>query len=815
VNAMFERDATLTMVLVPNTDLLIFLNPSTDPYTNSNGSTMLGENQTTCNTIIGSANYDIGHVFSTGGGGVASLNSPCTSSKARGVTGQPNPVGDPFDIDYVAHEMGHQYGANHTQNNNCNRASHAAYEPGSASTIMGYAGICSPNVQNNSDALFHGFSIQEMMANITVGNSSTCPQTVIPANAPPFVDAGPDRIIPRSTPFILTATAGDPNPGNALTYTWEQMDNQVSTQPPLSTNTGGPNFRALLPSTSPSRYMPALPAVINNTTPVWEVLSSVSRTFNFRVTVRDNFAGAGCNAQDNMVVTVSGTTGPFLVTQPNTNVSWQTGTTQTVTWDVAGTSGTPVNCANVDILLSVDGGFNWPYVLATATPNDGSQAVVLPVIPATSMARIMVRANGNIFYDISNQNFAITTTSPGVVVNDNVCNAAMLEIGTNGPYTNVGATVQTGEPSPPLGSCNTQFSWCSGGGAPSHTVWFKFVAPPSGRISLNFGTTANWDSRLALWSAPDCGALLTNGATLLAANDDITNASPYHAAITPICVIPGLTYFVQVDGYANTTNSAFQLVLVEEPSCMVQVSARVFLDAPYNAATGLMADNLRSLGMIPLSHPYGSAPWSHIGMESRAVEVTNVTGANAIVDWILLELRSASSPSTIVARRAALLQRDGDIVDTDGVSPVRFSIDAGNYRLVVRHRNHMAVITANSFALSSTPTAIDLTLATIPLTHGAAARKSITGVHPTLALWGGNANGDDKLAYYGTNSDRQTILSAVGSALPFDELINVYDAADVNMDGVVRYYGTNADRQFVLLNVGSSDPFGSLELPVE
>ncbi len=409
VNDMFERDATLTMVLVANTDQLIHLDGSTDPYTNNDGGTMLDQNQTTCNGVIGSANYDIGHVFSTGGGGVAYLNSPCSSSnKAKGVTGRNEPVGDAFDIDYVAHEMGHQFGGNHTQNNNCNRAGSASVEVGSGITIMGYAGICAPDVAEHSIAMFGGYSIQEMAANVTTGTSSTCPTTVslVPEVAP-IASAGVDRVIPRSTPFILTGSATDANGADVLTYSWEQMDPALALMPPLATNTGGPAWEPLLPKPTPVRYMPDLSAVIANTTPTWQVLSSVARTLNFRLTVRDNVANGACNGQDNMVVTVNGASGPFLVTQPNTALTWTSLTTQTVTWDVANTTAAPVSCANVDILLSTDGGLTYPTTLLTATPNDGTQTITVPNIPTTT-ARIMVRANGNIFYDISNTDFTIS-----------------------------------------------------------------------------------------------------------------------------------------------------------------------------------------------------------------------------------------------------------------------------------------------------------------------------------------------------------------------------------------------------------------------
>jgi subtilisin-like proprotein convertase family protein len=414
VNGVFEQDASVTMMLHPNTNLLIYLTAATDPFTNGNGSAMLTQNQTTCDNIIGNANYDIGHVFSTGGSGVAYLGAVCTNnSKAGGVTGQTSPIGDPFDIDYVAHEMGHQFGGNHTQNNDCNRSSATAMEPGSASTIMGYAGICAPNVQNNSDDYFHAISLQEIAAEATsngTGGGNTC-STNASINNAPTANGGLDYTIPKSTPFVLTGTGTDPN-GHPLTYTWEQMDNAVATMPPVATNTGGPAFRSFKGTTNPARYLPRLTDVVNNASPTWEVLPSVARTLNFRLTTRDNFLGGGCTAEDNMVVTVNGTAGPFLVTAPNTAVSYAGNSTQTVTWDVASTNLAPINCANVDILMSVDGGLTYPHTLTTATPNDGTQTVIIPQVTTTT-ARIMVRANGNIFYDISNTNFTVAGVAFG------------------------------------------------------------------------------------------------------------------------------------------------------------------------------------------------------------------------------------------------------------------------------------------------------------------------------------------------------------------------------------------------------------------
>ncbi len=411
VNGIFEKDLALTMVLVNNNTDIIFLNPNTDNLSNNSAGSLINESQTVCDQFIGRNNYDIGHAFSTGGGGLAQLRSPCTNSKARGITGSGRPIGDSYDVDYVAHEMGHQYGGNHTQNNSCQR-SNASVEPGSASTIMGYAGICSPNVQNNSDAYFHAISIQEMWQNISSGNSR-CGAQSNTGNAAPTANAGQDFTIPASTPFVLKGNGSDANSGNSLTYCWEQMDTQPATMPPSPTSTGGPAFRSLTPTASPDRYMPALSTVkAGQTASTWEVVPSVSRTMNFRLTVRDNASGGASTASDNTRITVAGGAGPFVVNAPNTNVSWSAGSTQTVTWSVAGTTGNGVNAANVDILLSTDGGSTYPITIASSVTNDGSQNITVPNAVGTQN-RIMVRGSGHIFYDISNSNFEITPGTGG------------------------------------------------------------------------------------------------------------------------------------------------------------------------------------------------------------------------------------------------------------------------------------------------------------------------------------------------------------------------------------------------------------------
>jgi uncharacterized repeat protein (TIGR01451 family) len=417
VTGIYEREIAVRMELIANNDDVVFLNPATDPYTNNNGSQMLGQNQTTLDSIIGTANYDIGHVFSTGGGGIAGLGVVCINGqKARGVTGLSSPIGDPFYVDYVAHEMGHQYRGNHTFNGNAgscsggNRNGSTAYEPGSGTTIQAYAGICSDqNIQSNSDDYFHTISFQEMAGYSHVGSGSTCGTTINTGNNPPSVDAGTGGFtIPIETPFILTGSATDPDT-DPLTYNWEEFDLGLAGHPNNPVG-NAPIFRSFPAETVPFRVFPQLSDIVNNTQTIGEILPTYTRDLTFRLTVRDNKVSpsAGGVAYDDITFDVIDTAGPFEVISPNglSGLDWPVGATRQVTWDVANTDVAPVSCNSVDIGLSVDGGYTPSIPLALGVPNDGSEWIVVPN-NVNNTSRVIVICADNIFFDMSNSNFSI------------------------------------------------------------------------------------------------------------------------------------------------------------------------------------------------------------------------------------------------------------------------------------------------------------------------------------------------------------------------------------------------------------------------
>ena len=412
VNAVYERDVAVRLVLIANEDQIIFTDSASDGYTSDSVNSLISENQTKLDTVIGSANYDIGHVFDgrlLSGGftfqGLASLGVVCrVGLKARGVNiVRGLPPSSTIAYYSAAHEMGHQFSASHTFNatsGTCGaqRASATAYEPGTGSTIMGYRFACAPEDLMSADTYFHTASIEQIVSYTTVGSGSSCPGVTVTGNNIPTVEAGSSYTIPQSTPFMLTANASDPD-GESLTYCWEEFD--LGTASPPNTDDGTrPIFRSFAPSSEPSRLFPSLfnilcPGCIT----LGEALPLTTRTMNFRVTVRDNHSGGGGVSSDATQVNVRAEAGPFTVAQPL--VPWNVKTTQIVTWNVANTNNAPVSCDSVKITLSTDG-ISFPIILANNTPNDGSEAVTIPGTPS-SFARIKVEAIGNIFFNISGQ----------------------------------------------------------------------------------------------------------------------------------------------------------------------------------------------------------------------------------------------------------------------------------------------------------------------------------------------------------------------------------------------------------------------------
>jgi hypothetical protein len=480
VNGVYETDFDIHMNLISNESAIIFYNASTDPYDDAKtgvGGTWNQQLQTTLTNNIGNAGYDIGHLFgaSGGGGNAGCIGCVCTDPNGSNTLGKGAaftspadaiPKGDNFDIDYVVHEMGHQFGATHTFTFSSESGSISQMEPGSGSTIMGYAGITKADVQQHSDAFFHAISIQQITDYI---KSQSCSVNTVTGDTTPTANAGLDYTIPASTPFMLTGTGSVAN-GDTITYIWEEIDNQnSSTAIPSATKTTGVEFRSFTPSTSPVRYFPTMASILNGslqtnsiataTTPTpfaVESMPSVDRTLNFRLTVRDNRLNGGSNAYDDMVVTVSSASGPFQVTSPNTAVSYAGGSSQIVTWNVASTRAAPINTANVDILISTDGGLTWS-ILLVATPNDGTQAVTMPNV-SSSTCRIMVKANGNIFFDVSDANFTLTKSTLAVIGSKidqiqifpnpvkNILNISNLKSDTQFAIYNItGQLVQTGQ----------------------------------------------------------------------------------------------------------------------------------------------------------------------------------------------------------------------------------------------------------------------------------------------------------------------------------------------------------------------------------
>ena len=414
VNGVFERDLAITLELIGTTDAVIYLDPQTDPYTGS----LSAQVQSTLSNVIGEANYDIGHLFNqqdnTLDGNSGFIGAVCRNNqKGSAYTTLSAPVGDLFDIDLVAHEMGHQFGANHTFSH-ISEGTNVQVEPASGTTIMGYAGITGNNdVAANSNDYFHYVSIVQIREYL---QAISCGQAQALTNAPPVLTPLSNYNIPKGTAFVLSAEATDNDALDVLSYAWEQIDNGVVTQATFGPNNpAGANFRSLPPSISPERYFPNLPRVLSGqltqTVPVeggaWETVSTIGRNLNFSLTVRDNALNGGQSVSDELQLSVINDAGPFVITSQSTPQSYVAGSVQTITWDVANTNIAPIGATSVALLLSTDGGLTFPITLVDNTTNDGEHSIIVPSID-TSNARIMVKATDNVFFAVNASDFVIT-----------------------------------------------------------------------------------------------------------------------------------------------------------------------------------------------------------------------------------------------------------------------------------------------------------------------------------------------------------------------------------------------------------------------
>jgi uncharacterized repeat protein (TIGR01451 family) len=630
VNGIYEKDTAVRMVLVANNDQIIYLNPATDPYTNNSGGTMLGQNQANLDAVIGNANYDIGHVFSTGGGGVATLRVPCvTGSKARGVTGLSNPINDPFYVDYVAHEMGHQFGANHTFNGNeasCsgNRNSSTAYEPGSGTTIMAYAGICgTQNIQANSDDHFHTHSIQEIVAYTTGSSGNNCPVITNTGNTAPTANAGLGGFtIPRNTPFMLTGSATDPDAGDVLSYNWEQYDLGPAGHP--NTPVGNaPLFRSFSSVGTPSRIFPRMTDIVNNTQTIGEILPGITRPLNFRLTVRDNnvYPSAGGVHYSLVTFQVTDAAGPFVVTQPNTAVIWTGGNLETVTWNVANTNSTPVSCANVNIALSEDGGFTYPISLADNVPNNGSYEVIAPNI-STNRARVRVMCANNVFFDISNVNFVIEESSAfaALAIEKTAVPTTTLTPGSPLTYTisvaNLGEAAATATITDefPAGLLNPV---CDGvPGDLNATVGIN----ASDNISIVCAAQVSDDPVIAIAKSVDREQV--NSGEMVTYTITITNTSAVHTLTDVVVDDPAVTGCVPA---------------LDAPIILAPLASQTFVCADV-AITGNTTNTATATGQFVITNvAFASAPQDPGGVVSDGVETAVIVTASASVTVMLSE----------------------------------------------------------------------------------------------------------------------------------------------------------------------------------
>lgn len=592
VNGVFEKDFALHLNIA-NYPNIIYTNAATDPYLVGAGSLNAKLQQVLTNNV-GDANYDIGHVFNAAGnnGNAGCIGCVCIAptsaeplGKGSGFTQSTAPSGDAFDIDFVAHEMGHQLGANHTFAHSI-EGSGVNMEPGSGSTIMGYAGITNANVQMNSDAYFHVASIVQIQQNLM---EKTCDTEVTVANNPPTIGSLPTYTIPKGTAFLLTANATDPE-NDPLTYAWEEFDdagaivnNQITggaiTASNLGNTTYGASFRSITPSTSPTRYFPKLSSVLNGVLNYsnnnWESVSNVARVSKFAVTVRDNSAaGQGTQQQTQSALqTINvGNNGPFKVTSQYANISVPT----PIQWDVVGTTAAPYNVANVKIDYTTDNGTTWT-VLSASTPNDGNENFTFPSSLSGQAIKLRVSALNNVFY-------AVGTIAVTQFAN---CGSAPT-----------GLTVSNVTPS------SANLTWVPVSGASSYVVRFKKVSDTAW-MTFTTTTTSTVITSLVDNTAYEVQvAAICSGTTqpFTASSNFTTSQMPAYCPVNSGSATDDYISNVSLANMTNPSSASTYTSYVANPNLQVNLNVggtytlsitRAYLQStggPYPAATSAWID---------------------------------------------------------------------------------------------------------------------------------------------------------------------------------------------------------------------------------
>lgn len=690
VNGVYNREISVQLNLVATEDQIIWPTATgspngDDPFNaiNTNAASCLTQNQTTCDTRIGSANYDVGHVFTTGAGGLAALGVICNNpNKARGVTGSSSPVGDAFDIDYVCHELGHQFGSSHTFNNNVdgscngNASSANAYEPASGATIMDYAGICSPdNVQANSSPYFSASSLEQIQFELTGGGGGACAVTTSSGHGIATVTSFTANYnIPYKTPFELTAPTATPSTGDtAITYGWYQWNRGDFGARLNQTFVRGPIFRSYQPAYTETRIFPRLSNVLSGVlSNSGEKAPDTTRYLTFKTVIRNIRAGMGCiNIPDDTVHLNAYSTGAangfrgFRVTSQNTTgIVYTGGSTQTITWDVVSTNAAPVNAANVDIFMSVDGGNTWAYAIGTF-PNTGSASVSIPNPPtATSNARIKVKGSGNVFFNINSNNFTVNpgpTTAP-ITGTFTVCIGATTDLDNATP----GGTFTSSTPA--VATVNSTNGIVTGVSAGTTTITYVVG-------------TGNVTAVVTVLAAPTVAPITGTAVVCTGLNTTLSNATPggvWSSSNTAIGTISTSGVFTGISA-GNTVIS----YTVTNGCGAVASTVNATVNAPVVVAPITGTATVCAGSSTVLSNTTPSGVWSSSNTAVATVTAGTVSGISSgtsVISYTVSGGGCTSASSTVVTVNAspvATVSPSGTVAICTGGSQVLTASPSG------------------------------------------------------------------------------------------------------------------------------------------